>query len=903
MVSKSHFKTGYRLEGLKEHDGKSHNREVYGKVLDGYAVPYSILYDIPIQKERIGNLNQFVKCVDLDKLNSLIDHEKYSDKEFIKNSYGDRRNRYLLDMYKIFRFCTGYFDDDIESIIKRSQKLLDILPEMTLHMISMLSILGLIVSEPSYDEMNKFFKGEQHGPIYPEEVTIYITYNCNLSCFHCGFINDAFLIDDQEKDLFRTKKDQVKFMDIDLLRGISEECASLGCKRVYIDGGEVLLHPNISEIINIFSEKSFETILLTNGTLLNEKICDLLMRKGWDVVISIDGPDASTHDSIRGKGSFKKIINNMLILKKAKRKYNSGLINIHMVAQGRNADKIPDFRKLARTLGVDDFYIDLYYGTVQNFNDTSYEKINHAVNEMSKDSAFDHIRWIECFKNDFYDKGDLTNGIASKKFFQKNNCACYMFNKALTIDPFGDVYPCWKTLQSFNNMGNLNEKSLKEIWFGEKYSSFKKGLKSVKFEYDKRYENCVFCEFIPEIDKLNKKFKNIKCRNDDQSKKNLYVDFLHHSTKEDFCQISALEVQTYKDFLKEEYNLVDNYMEADLIIFNSCGSFGTMQKNNLKFIKEMNANKKQGAKLLVTGCLPKIDQEAIEKIGPDLVDQILQDKLDRIKNLAYEKNNDSNRYSKYDEQDDFIIKTGEGCAQDCTYCSIKLSRGNIKSKKQEHLIEEFKKGINKGFKNFIIVGTDVGSYGLDINTNIISLLNSFKECLKANKIDDKEINMEIEDFNPVWFIKYSDGLKKLVSSSKFIKKISLPLESCSKQILEKMNRRYDPLQVKEMIKEIKGLDPSVKISTHFIIGFPTETDNDFNKIFDFTESFDSITLIPFDRRKGTMAYGMEGQIDQETIRTRIKMAYKYIESQEKTVRIFPFEMEISILRELEKERY
>lgn len=213
------------------------------------------------------------------------------------------------------------------------------------------------------------------------------------------------------------------------------------------------------------------------------------------------------------------------------------------------------------------------------------------------------------------------------------------------------------------------------------------------------------------------------------------------------------------------------------------------------------------------------------------------------------------------------LRISQGCLGNCAYCSIRDAIGTLKSKALEICLKEYEELLDKGYREFSIIADDVGAYGIEINS-------SFAELLEKMSRIDKNLNTKwyILELHPYWAIKYKSELLKEIKDGK-IEHILIPFQSGSRRILELMNRYNDIEKIKTTIAEFKKVNHHLSISSHFIIGFPSETNDDFLATLNFIRevNIDQPFFFPYSDREGTIAYEMENKIDIKTIDQRMKL--------------------------------
>jgi len=366
--------------------------------------------------------------------------------------------------------------------------------------------------------------------------------------------------------------------------------------------------------------------------------------------------------------------------------------------------------------------------------------------------------------------------------------------------------------------------------------------------------------------------------------------------------------------LENGWTVANDFRIADLIVFNSCGQQGgvvTDKKpiHTIKILKRIIDEKKSSAKIIVSGCLVKKNKDLIKESHNDLIivpnedetfnkifqtkkkiedihvnhliphqNQIIMNKISiknlkrfmdisysfnllrrkiteaRFLRLAYE-------YNVYNSNN-FLIKVSTGCLCNCSFCSIHLARGRLKSKPISRISEEFDQGLNEGYSDFGLIGTDVGCYGRDQGNTLITLL---RELL----IKDGNYNIRIRNIQPKYLIEMLPELLEIFKSGK-ISYIESSAESGNNRILNLMKRGYKIEDYKKAICLINKEFPEIKIRSQFIVGFPSETDNEFQDTLGLIDElkFDFIEIYKYYAEPNTKAAEIKNQLPQKVIEKR-----------------------------------
>jgi MiaB/RimO family radical SAM methylthiotransferase len=364
-----------------------------------------------------------------------------------------------------------------------------------------------------------------------------------------------------------------------------------------------------------------------------------------------------------------------------------------------------------------------------------------------------------------------------------------------------------------------------------------------------------------------------------------------------FCPRRSLDTSRfYNYFLENNWQPTNKIQNADLIFIYSCGCFVSSEKRTLNTIKTALEKKKNNAQVVVTGCLLKIHGEVLNgsyKVIPieeiNALDHMInaQKKLENIpdanqiypmKNLIspreflikkfkmdvefsslFYKKVKSLFFGRTKYKNTWNIKVANGCLGNCSYCAIRFAAGRVKSKPLDAVAEEFKQGVERGEETFVLINNDVGSYGRDIGTDFAQLMERLFDI-------DGQYKIRIIDFNPRWLIRYYDSLFPLFLKNRDrIAYLSMPVQSASNRMLNLMKRPYKIEDIKKCFYELKKHIPELVINTHFIIGFPGETEEDFEQTCEFVQSFDfgRVSIHPYQDRPLTESSKMPEKISDE----------------------------------------
>jgi len=328
------------------------------------------------------------------------------------------------------------------------------------------------------------------------------------------------------------------------------------------------------------------------------------------------------------------------------------------------------------------------------------------------------------------------------------------------------------------------------------------------------------------------------------------------------------------------FNITSNLSEANVIILNTCAFILDAQQESIDSILNAEQYKTSGVceKILVCGCL-------VARNGADLIKEIPS--IDRIVNI--------NEYDKIPEiicklysDDNFnicelplsgrilstprhyaYVKIADGCDNFCTYCTIPKIRGRFRSRTIEDIVDECKNLVFDGVEELIIVAQDVTRYGIDLygEYKIVELVSKLSEIDGVKWIRLHYCYPEL----------ISDDLITLVATnSKVCKYFDIPLQHVSNNVLKKMNRKSTYESICKLIEKIKSQKQKIAIRSSFIVGFPDETEQDFEQLRDFVVNYklDNVGVFQYSREEGTPAFSLPNQVPSKVKKQRQKEIYQ-----------------------------
>ena len=344
-------------------------------------------------------------------------------------------------------------------------------------------------------------------------------------------------------------------------------------------------------------------------------------------------------------------------------------------------------------------------------------------------------------------------------------------------------------------------------------------------------------------------------------------------------------------FKRNNFQIVNDEKKADILVINTCGFIESAKEEAINTILEMIEYKKQRCKyLIVMGCLvqryydelisalPEVDLfikiDEYDKLWEKIEDLIKRGIVHKSKKEKIKKIMDIPQMPML-MQEDFLnrtittgknfayLKIGEGCSNKCTYCAIPYIRGPFASRKMEDILEEAKVLVSQGIKELIVIAQDTTKYGIDIygETKLGELLEKLSE---------------IKEIKWIRFLySYPEGITDeliniVKNNEKIVKYFDIPIQHISDIILKRMNRKTRKEQIEGLIKKIRKEIPDVTLRTSLIVGFPGETKEDFNQLYNFVgdAEFDKLGVFMYSKEEGTPAALLPEQIHGNTKKSR-----------------------------------
>ncbi len=365
--------------------------------------------------------------------------------------------------------------------------------------------------------------------------------------------------------------------------------------------------------------------------------------------------------------------------------------------------------------------------------------------------------------------------------------------------------------------------------------------------------------------------------------------------------------------LSQGYQPASSPGEADLIILNTCAYKKHQEDLCVDAIKKYERIKKNGAEVVVTGCLVGINKEKLDEVfsgfsfppadllqiytaidvpQPDSIEEAhhiprdisdsemfgaraLLEKIYGVKRFIKKNTNLSvlpnfNYFDYIGDEETIYVRISRGCLNSCGYCAIRFAQGKLQSAPIDSVLSIIRKGIAEGYNKVFLIGTNTSHYGKDIGSTIFELLDSVQKI-------DGEFKVILHNFEPFGVLEDPDSFVRLISSSKMLS-LYFPIQSGSQSVLNRMNRHYDIKDVMKHVRQLKQRNADVLIRTEFIIGYPGETWNEFFETVSLCKDFkfDQIDLHCYSPRPDTQAAKLDGQVKTITKYLRLLLIHSMV---------------------------
>lgn len=380
------------------------------------------------------------------------------------------------------------------------------------------------------------------------------------------------------------------------------------------------------------------------------------------------------------------------------------------------------------------------------------------------------------------------------------------------------------------------------------------------------------------------------------------------------CKVNQYETNAMtQQFLQKDYEIVEHTEKADIYIVNTCTVTNMSDRKSrqmLRRVKELN----HGAIVVACGCYVQVAREEIEKIEEidlvlgnnekkeivEIIEKYIEknEKHIEMEDVMHQKEYVELGEITYTEKTRAVIKVQDGCDRFCSYCIIPYARGRVRSRKPEKVIEEIEKIAQEGIQEVVITGIHIASYGKDFKKEykLIDLLEEINQIKGIQRI-------RLGSIEPLLITE--EFVTRLSKLEKICHHFHLSLQSGCDETLKRMNRRYTTQEFREIVERLRKNYEDVILTTDIIVGFPLESQEEFEKTYQFLQEikFYKMHIFKYSPRKGTKAAQMEGQIDGNIKEERSQKLIKLSNKNEKDYNEEYVGKEVEVLFEEEKNRY
>jgi len=348
------------------------------------------------------------------------------------------------------------------------------------------------------------------------------------------------------------------------------------------------------------------------------------------------------------------------------------------------------------------------------------------------------------------------------------------------------------------------------------------------------------------------------------------------------CKVNQYETNAMTQKFKEAgYEIINMNEEiADIYIVNTCTVTNMSDRKSRQILRRLK-EKNHDSIIVAVGCYAQVAKKELEEmpeidivLGNEEKNDIVQyverfilekNKLAQVDDISIKREFNDMGQITYTEKTRAVIKVQDGCNQFCSYCIIPYARGRVRSRKQESIIEEIKQITESGIQEVVITGIHVASYGKDFGNE-----NGLIELLEQINLIDGISRIRLGSLEPK--IITEEFMQRLVKLDKICHHFHLSLQSGCDETLKRMNRKYTTIDVNKIIERLRKYYDDVMITTDIIVGFPGETDEEFNITYEFLKNVKlyKMHVFQYSPRKGTRAAVAPNQVDGKIKEARSK---------------------------------
>lgn len=349
------------------------------------------------------------------------------------------------------------------------------------------------------------------------------------------------------------------------------------------------------------------------------------------------------------------------------------------------------------------------------------------------------------------------------------------------------------------------------------------------------------------------------------------------------CKVNQYETEAMITLFKEKGYIIKSFDEiCDIYVINTCTVTGTGERKSRQMIGRAH-KKNPSAIIAVVGCYSQVSPDAVSKLEgvsivlgtkdrhriveltEDIINQSPGSTIMNVDDIMKQRKYEEMWISTYEDKTRAFVKIEEGCTEFCSYCIIPYARGPVRSRSEESITKEVTALAKNGYREIVLTGIHIGSYGRDLGGK--TLLDAIKaaECVKGIeriRLGSVEPRVLTDEF-----------VSEISKMNKICDHFHVSLQSGCDSTLERMNRKYTTDEYRAAIKRLRRAFKNPAITTDIITGFPGESDEDFKKSLEFMKetAFSEVHVFPYSPRKGTKAAAMDNQIEKRVREERAKI--------------------------------
>ncbi|MCR4925204.1 MAG: tRNA (N(6)-L-threonylcarbamoyladenosine(37)-C(2))-methylthiotransferase MtaB [Clostridiales bacterium] len=339
------------------------------------------------------------------------------------------------------------------------------------------------------------------------------------------------------------------------------------------------------------------------------------------------------------------------------------------------------------------------------------------------------------------------------------------------------------------------------------------------------------------------------------------------------CKVNQYETQAMSELVaKNGYEVVEHSEKADIYVINSCTVTAESDKKTRQAVRRFKRNNPESV-VILTGCMPQAYPEAAESLKEaDIIignknDCNILDVIDdyfltgqRIFKVTQHQKGDNfivSPISKFNERTRAFVKIQDGCNRFCSYCIIPTSRGRVRSKPIEEIKLELESLAENGYKEIVLVGINLSSYGQDFD-NGLNICDAVECACSIEKIE----RVRLGSLEPDHITK--EVIESWAKQEKLCPQFHISLQSGCDETLKRMNRHYNTEEYRQLCKNLRENFKDCSLTTDVMVGFSGETDEEFEKSLDFVKEigFEKVHIFPYSVRVGTRAEHFENQVEK-----------------------------------------